>query len=203
MWLTYPACLFFLFWFFLILNLNIVLILFQWQETGAEYCLCKGFRHDLRWLEQEVGTIRYLTRAVQSSYLSPFHKQYLQSCRKKTPGPWGENIILEFIGSATKSLLKTFVVLYYVLSYFVCFFAHFAHCQLFLISISCSANSDALCSIWYSSNKTTKTWIQISRQNWNGFFSNNVLFIKHLTIAVHSYGQVFYESDVIRNQLMI
>ena len=100
--------------------------LFQWQETGAEYCLCKGFRHDLRWLEQEVGTIRYLTRAVQSSYLSPFYKQYLQSCGKKTPGPWGENIILEFIGRATKSLLKkTFVVLYYVLSYFVGFFCPF------------------------------------------------------------------------------
>ena len=30
-------------------------------------------------------------------------------------------IILEFIGRATKCLLKTFVVLYYVLSYFVCF----------------------------------------------------------------------------------
>ena len=24
----------------------------------------------------------------------------------------------------------------------------------------------------YSCNKVTKTWIQISRQNWNGFFSN-------------------------------
>ena len=25
---------------------------------------------------------------------------------------------------------------------------------------------------WYSCNKITKTWIQISRQNWNYFFSN-------------------------------
>ena len=25
---------------------------------------------------------------------------------------------------------------------------------------------------WYSCNKINKLWIQISRQNWNGFYSN-------------------------------
>ena len=33
----------------------------------------------------------------------------------------------------------------------------------------------------YSCNKITKTWIQISRQNWNGFFSNTSIVSRSKT----------------------
>ena len=35
---------------------------------------------------------------------------------------------------------------------------------------NCMPTKDRYC--WYSCNKITKTWIQISRQSWIGFFSN-------------------------------
>ena len=162
----------FLFWFFQrILILIVIFSLFQWQKTGAEYCLCKGFRHDLRWLEQEVGTIRYLTRAVQSSYLSPFHKQYLQSCGKKTPGPWGENIILEFIGRATKCLLETFVVLYYVLSYFVCFLSTLHTVSYFRFQFP-ARRILMPCAVFDTLNKI---------ELFCGFFEKRVMFLKRFS----------------------
>ena len=66
--------------------------LLQWQTTRAEHRLCQGFGHDLRRLEQEVGAFRHLPRAVQSSYLSPFYQQYLQSCREKATRPRGKQV---------------------------------------------------------------------------------------------------------------
>ena len=65
-------------------------ILFQRQKARTEHRLCPGFRYDLRRLQQEMGAIGLISRAVKSSYLSPFHKQYLQSCWEKATRPRGK-----------------------------------------------------------------------------------------------------------------